>query len=186
MLCFNRVLLAQPSLPWCYHSVLQSPPWGKADSYSTGQGVPCFYGTCIFITLFKKDCHWALWARWIQSILSYPIYVWLILLLFCHLRLVPQRISSLEALRKELGMNSSCPPLCYMSYQFHHSWYEYHNNIRWRVHAWSSMLYNALLLSASHLISLKSKHSPRHSDFNYTLREAVQNTFTYTTPPPTL
>jgi hypothetical protein len=44
---------------------------------------PEFYGTWRFVTVFTRALHWSLsWARWIQSIPSYPRYI---LILSTHL-----------------------------------------------------------------------------------------------------
>jgi hypothetical protein len=45
------------------HSVVWSLSW-KVFSCSAGQGIPHFYGTQRFITMFTKACHWLpLWAQ---------------------------------------------------------------------------------------------------------------------------
>jgi hypothetical protein len=49
---------------------------------------PGFYGTRRLITVFTRAIHWSLsWARSVQSVLSHPIVLRLILILFPHLRL---------------------------------------------------------------------------------------------------
>ena len=66
----------------------ESASW-KANSFSVSQGnhdIGTEFG--ISLLFFTGRCQWSLfWARWIQSISSYPISITPILTLFSHLRL---------------------------------------------------------------------------------------------------
>jgi hypothetical protein len=77
---YNKDLKTTHSWSW---ALLEKPPIVQLL-----KNFPAFYGTRRFITMFKRALHWPLsWARSIQSILLYPIYLRSILILSTHLRL---------------------------------------------------------------------------------------------------
>jgi hypothetical protein len=60
----------------------------KPPVFCPVESFPTCYGTRSFITVFTKARHWSLsWAKWIQSVPPYPIYLRSILILSSYLRL---------------------------------------------------------------------------------------------------
>jgi hypothetical protein len=80
---------------FCYHNLSYLVNWltlwsrvyfEKLIVTQPVKKLPVFYATRMFITVFTTARHWSLfWARWIQSTISHPITLRLILILSFHL-----------------------------------------------------------------------------------------------------
>jgi hypothetical protein len=90
--CYWFRAVANSKLLWT-NCMEMRPSWA-ADSRSTVQKIPYFYGTLRFITMFARIHHWILsWAIRIQFTTSLPISLRATIILSCHLRMVSRVVS---------------------------------------------------------------------------------------------
>jgi hypothetical protein len=94
-----------------------------------------FYRIQIFMTVFTNTHQWSLSCiRWIQFILSHPISLRSILILFSHLRPGYEKVSFLsDFFPLKFGMCLSFHHACCMLSQPYHAWLYHFSNTRWRV-----------------------------------------------------
>jgi hypothetical protein len=113
-------------------------------------------------SVFIRANHWPIfWARCIQSISSYPVFLRSVLILSSHLHLVCRVVLPFKFSNQNTVCISHLSHACYITRPSYLPWFDHPNNSWWRLQVMKLLIMQSSPVSR-HLLPLRSKCSPRY------------------------
>jgi len=143
------------------HCLLHGPAPEKLLVTRLAKKFWTFCGTQRFLTVFTQVFNWSLsWARFIQSISSYPISLRSFLMLSSHLCLGLPTCLFPSGFPTKILCTSHLSHMCYMP-PSHPPWLDPPSNIWWTMQVMTLLIIQSSPASC-HFLQLRFKYSPQH------------------------